>query len=112
MTVEDYHAGFEETNINYDLSNGGWFEDHYLYLNDEDSKNSTYYYNKTRHDFTLKNTSSQTQKVYAQIHAWADRGYSFSDSTCTFNWNYAMFKINNVHTYTGFEGTYQVIHEL
>ena len=112
MTVEDYHAGFEETNINYDLSDGGWFEDHYLYLNDEDSKNSTYYYNKTRHDFTLKNTSSQTQKVYAQIHAWADRGYSFADSTCTFNWNYAMFKINNVNTYTGFEGTYQVIHEL
>jgi hypothetical protein len=39
MTVEDYHVGFEETNISFDLSDGDWFEDHYLYLNDEDRKN-------------------------------------------------------------------------
>ena len=58
MTVEDYHAGFEETNISFDLSDGGWYEDHYLYLNDEDRTNGIYYPTRTRHDFTLKNTHS------------------------------------------------------
>ena len=66
MTVEDYHAGFEETNINFDLSDGDWFEERYLFLNDEDRKNGTEVNSdRTRHEFFIKNTSNEVQKVYA-----------------------------------------------
>jgi hypothetical protein len=84
MTVEDYHVGFEETNISFDLSDGDWFEDRYLFKNDEDRKNSQYYADKTRHEFIIRNTSDETQKAYAQVHAWPDRAYSFGDESCNF----------------------------
>ena len=68
MTVEDYHAGFRETNINYDLSDGDWHKDFYLFLNDEatpDYSSPTEWCDGcTYHDFTLTNTATVAQKAY------------------------------------------------
>ena len=59
MPLEDYHIYFEETNVTFDISDGDWHEDHYLFINDEDRKNSDYYYDKTKHEFTVKNTAEE-----------------------------------------------------
>ena len=94
MTVEDYHAGFEETNINYDLSDGDWHKDFYLYIKDRNRNNASsgWCEDCTRHEFTLTNNSTVAQKAYIQLHTWHDRGYSLGDDDCTFWTNY--FKLN------------------
>ena len=84
IPLGDYHTYFEETNVIFDISDGDWQEDHYLFLNDEDAKNSENYADKTRHEFTLTNTSEEVNKVYAQIHTWADRSYVLGDPDCSF----------------------------
>ena len=70
MTAEDYHASFSHTWINFDLSDGDWHEDHYIFLNDEDRRNGTHEWCIdggslcTKHEFTLKNNSTEVQKAY------------------------------------------------
>ena len=55
MTVEDYHSNFVRTSVNYDVSDGDWYGDYYLFLNDEDRRNSDGYYSNydkmTKHEF-------------------------------------------------------------
>ena len=116
MTVEDYWAGFEETNVNFDLADGDWHEDHYLFVNDEDRKNASSgsCYDCTRHEFKLTNSSTEAQKAYIQFHVWHDRTYSKSDPDCKFWSNY--YKLNLPGTESegpsNFRNTKQVIHEM
>ena len=113
IPLADYHSYFEETNIIFDISDGDWHEDHYLYLNDEDAKNSEYYSDKTRHTFSLKNTSESAQKVYAQIHTWADRAYNLSDPDCNFKYNYVEYNYpNRDNSFEAFSGVYQIIYDM
>jgi hypothetical protein len=116
MTVEDYHAGFEETNVNFDTADGDWHEDHYLFVNDEDRKNATSgsCYDCTRHEFKLTNSSTEAQKAYIQIHVWHDRAYARNDPDCSFWMNY--YKLNLPGTEEAapstFWNTKQVIYEM
>ena len=113
IPLEDYHAYFEETNIIFDISDGDWSEDHYLFLNDKDRKNSEYWSNKTRHEFSLTNTSDEVNKVYAQIHTWADRSYVNSDPDCYYKWNYFQWNFpNSYNSMQNFAGIHQTIYEM
>ena len=86
MTVEDYHDIFRRTIVNFDINDGTWFGDHYLYLNDEDRRNSEGFYSHfddmTKHEFQLTNTATEAQKVYAAVHTWEDAIYSEVDPDC------------------------------
>ena len=86
MTVEDYHDIFRRTTVNFDINDGTWFGDHYLYLNDEDRRNSEGFYSgyddMTKHEFTLTNTATEAQKVYAAVHTWDDAIYAEDDPDC------------------------------
>ena len=93
MTVEDYRDNFHRTVVNFDVTDGDWYGDHYLYLNDEDRRNSdgycANYYGDcvklTKHEFKLTNTADVAQKVYAAVHTWHRRSYSEDDDDCEFN---------------------------
>ena len=116
MTVEDYHAGFEASFVNFVVSEGGWFEDHYLFLNDEDRRNGTSGScdECTRHEFKLTNNSTEAQKVYAQIHTWGFRNYAYNDSDCFYWWDYFKFNLPGTEESepTAFEGNIQIIHQM
>ena len=113
MPLEDYHIYFEETNVTFDISDGDWHEDHYLFINDEDRKNSDYYYDKTKHEFTVKNTAEEAQKVYVQIHTWADRAYNLRDPDCKFKYNYVKYNFpDEDNSFKSFAGVYQIIREM
>ena len=93
MTIEDYVTDFRSTSVNHDV-NDGWFGDAYLFLNDEDRKNGTHRWcgaNCTKHELKLTNTASETQKVYAAVHTWDERGYSYDD--CVIEWTYYYFDL-------------------
>ena len=98
------------------MTGGDWQGDHYLYLNDKDRNNATsgYCSQCTRHEFKLTNTSADTQKVYAQVHTWDDKVYSFYDTDCSYNWHYVKFDIPGEEDVDPerFAGTYQVIYEM
>ena len=72
MTVEDYHENFVMTSVNFDTSEGDWYEQHYLFLNDEDRRNSTSEScdECTKHEIKLTNNVDEAQKVYIQVHTW------------------------------------------
>ena len=114
ITIEDYHKGFESTEINFDVSSG-WFGDHYLYLNDEDRKDATsgFCYNCTRHEFKVTNTATTKQKVYLAAHVWDDRSYSWS-MDCKLYWNYVKFDIPGQEKVgaSQWSGTHQEITEM
>ena len=87
MPIENYKLAFAETHIGYDVSSG-WFEGHYLFLNDLDRKNGKSEHcgaHCTRHEFKLKNTATVKQKVYAYAHMWEDRIYP--DKKCKREWS-------------------------
>ena len=98
------------------MSAGGWIEDHYLFLNDEDSKNATSGSCEgcTRHEFKLTNKSSVAQKAYIQIHTWNARSYAFEDPDCYRWWHF--YKLNlpgsEQERPKAFHEIQQVIHEM
>ena len=73
MTVEDYHDIFRRTIVNFDINDGTWFGDHYLYLNDEDRRNSEGFYSvyddMTKHEFTLTPANSDVIEELIELLA-------------------------------------------
>ena len=107
ITVEDYQTAFESTEVNYDVSGNDWFGDYYLFLNDVSlmDADSGFCEGCTKHEFTLTNTSEEKQKVYAAVHTWDDRQYSYDDKGCDFKYNYVQFDIPGDDSYYAFGGT-------
>ena len=66
IRFEDYYENFLLTSVNFDISDGDWYDDHYLFLNDEDRRDSTSAscINCTKHEFKLTNNSDEPQKAY------------------------------------------------
>ena len=114
MTIEDYQDNFKRTTVNFDISDGSWYGDHYLFLNDEDRRNAPKwlieYDNMTRHTFTLTNTATVAQKVYATVHTWDNRAYP-NDDNCEFDYRAGFINFNG-QAKTIYPGSNQRIFEM
>ena len=78
ISLEDYHARFGNTFINYDTTK--WSRDSFLMLSDTTSTPGQHRYcgeNCVRHKFTLTSTVKQKVKVSASV--WQKREYPTAD---------------------------------